>query len=218
MGGGAVYFHLNSEKAIINDLNSDLMNFYTNLQYHYTSIIKDATKIPNTKESYNNIRKNYPDDLYERAVWYFYINKTCYSGLMRYNSKGGFNTPYGNYKNPNFEITPEQINLIRKTEIFNLDYKKIPYVYKTNDFVFCDPPYVDTWIGYNDQLFNEACQKELHNWFLSNPAQVMIVINKTDLTVKLYERFIKEEYQVKYGIDVKSGNKKIKTHLIITNY
>lgn len=174
--------------------------------------------MPIDRDTYNQICSAKYEAPFKRALRYFYLNKTAYSGLMRYNSKGEFNTPYGNYKNPNFDVSLEQINLLQRTEIFNCDFKKIPINYISSDFVFCDPPYVETWKGYNQLQFTDENQKELYNWFLNNPAQVMIIINKVDWIAKMYEKYIKDEYQTTYGIDVKSGNKKIKTHLIITNY
>jgi DNA adenine methylase len=153
-----------------------------------------------------------------QALRYLYLNKTAYSGLMRYNSKGEFNTPYGNYKNPNFEITQEQINLLKNTKIYNYDFRELPVTYKSNDFIFCDPPYVDTWASYNQLHFSSNDQEDLYYWFAENKAKVMIVINKVDWIAKIYKKFIKDEYQTTYGIDVRSGQKKVKTHLIITNY
>jgi len=218
VGGGAVYFHLQPEKAFINDLNSDLINFYQQVQTNSELLIDIIKDMPIDKDTYNQIRSAKYEAPFKRALRYFYLNKTAYSGLMRYNSKGEFNTPYGNYKNPNFTITQEQIDLLRSAEIHNCDFREIPITYKTNDFIFCDPPYVETWKGYNKLHFSDEDQKELYHWFLGNTAQIMIVINKVDWIAKMYERFIKDEYQTTYGIDVNNGNKKIKTHLVITNY
>jgi DNA adenine methylase len=174
--------------------------------------------MPTDKDTYNQIRSAQYEAPFKQALRYFYLNKTAYSGLMRYNSKGEFNTPYGNYKNPNFEITQEQIKLIKRTEIYNCDFREIPITYKKDDFCFIDPPYSGTWGGYNKVLFTDEDQEDLYHWFLNNLAKVMIVINKVPFIESLYKRYIKDEYNITYGIDVKNGQKKVKTHLIITNY
>lgn len=218
VGGGAVYFYLEPEKACINDLNSDLINFYQQIQINSELLNKVIKYMPIDKDTYNQIRSAKYEAPFKRALRYFYLNKTAYSGLMRYNSKGEFNTPYGNYKNPNFTITQDQIDLLKQTIIYNCDFRKMPISTKSNDFVFCDPPYVETWAGYNKLHFSDEDQKELYYWFVGNRAKVMIVINKVDWIAKMYKKYIKDEYQTTYGIDVKNGNKKIKTHLIITNY
>jgi len=142
VGGGAVYFHLEPKigKGIINDSNAELINFYIELSYNFKDLIETVKSIPNNKEYFNKIRKFKPETSFEYAVRYLYLNKTAYSGLMRYNSKGEFNTPYGNYKNPNFEITQEQIDLVKSAEIHNCDFRKIPITYKLNDFIFVIHP------------------------------------------------------------------------------
>jgi DNA adenine methylase len=218
VGGGAVYFYLNPDKAIINDLNYDLINFYKEVKLNGHLVVDEVKNFSTEKYMYNGMRTRKFNSEFMQAVRYFYLNKTAYSGLMRYNSKGEFNTPYGNYKNPNFEIKEDQIELIKRTDIYNCDFKDIPITYKKDDFCFIDPPYSGTWGGYNKVLFTDKNQEDLYHWFLNSLAQVMIVINKVPLIENLYKRYIKNEYNITYGIDIKDGQKKVKTHLIITNY
>src|SRR5690625_3243036 len=109
VGGGAVLFELQPEKAVVNDLNIELINLYKVIKSNVEDLIFDLSKHKNEKEYFYKIRKMDRDEgLYknlsnvEKASRLLYLNKTCYNGLYRVNSKGQFNTPFGSYKNPNF--------------------------------------------------------------------------------------------------------------------
>ena len=74
---------------------------------------------------------------YLDSVIYFFINKTAYSGMIRYNANGEFNVPFGRYKNLNTRlITEEHYNLLRRTEIYNCDYSEIFNMAQADDFIF----------------------------------------------------------------------------------
>ena len=133
-GGGAVYFHLEPKKAIINDANERLMTFYSQLRDEYPQMrqqldnlqrvyednhaeykrLKALTpdeRVPNANEElYYRMRKlfNHPDDTYLDGVLYFFINKTAYSGMIRYNRNGDYNVPFGRYPNLNTRLITQQ--------------------------------------------------------------------------------------------------------------
>lgn len=126
-GGGAVYFYLEPEVAIINDVNERLMLFYRQLRDSYPEMRiqldevqklyednqavfkklkaqKPDERVPNANEDfYYRMREifNHSDDSYLDGVVYFFINKTAYSGMIRYNSSGEYNVPFGRYPNLN---------------------------------------------------------------------------------------------------------------------
>ena len=125
-GGGALYFHLEPKKAIINDINSKLMAFYKGVKSDFDLLKKELQEIERTyiinREKFEDLKAKTPhvrvddenealyyqirdmfNDLAEKkysdALLYFFINKTAYSGMIRYNAKGEFNVPYGRYAN-----------------------------------------------------------------------------------------------------------------------
>jgi DNA adenine methylase len=152
IGGGALLFHLQPNKAFINDFNEELINVYQTIKTHPNELIKDLKKHINTPEYFYKIRSADRSTSFsklsaiQKASRIIYLNKTCFNGLYRVNSLGYFNTPYGKYKNPNIvnEATIQAVSRYfnnNKIEITCGDYevmlKKIP----ANSFVYLDPPY-----------------------------------------------------------------------------
>ena len=113
LGGGAVLFSIQPSKAIVNDLNADLIAVYEVIRDDVESLIDDLKKHENTSEYYYKIRDLDRDKAayqamskVERASRLIYLNKTCFNGLFRVNSSGEFNSPFGHYKNPNILNEP----------------------------------------------------------------------------------------------------------------
>src|SRR5690606_32565984 len=105
VGGGAVLFDIQPKRAVINDVNFELMNLYEVIRDNVDLLIEDLKKHKNEKEYFYEIRELDRDkEKYsqltkvERASRLLYLNKTCYNGLYRVNQAGQFNTPFGNYK------------------------------------------------------------------------------------------------------------------------
>ena len=162
------------------------------------------------------------NELHPATVYYF-INKTAYSGMIRYNKAGKYNVPYGRYKNFNTKlITENHHKLLKKSEIFCKDYKEIFAMSKEDDFIFLDPPYDCVFNNYgNKELvngFTEEMHKELSENFKKLEAKVLMVIGKTPLIEKLYKDYIVFEYDKKYSVNIKNRFDTAAKHLIITNY
>lgn len=247
-GGGALYFSLEPEEAIINDINFKLIEFYKGIREDYKRIKKELEileeiYIKNRKE-YEERKKEATDRILDKneilyyemrdffngketsfhpATVYYFINKTAYSGMIRYNRQGKFNVPYGRYKNLNTRlITSEHYKLLNKCEIFCYDYKKIFKMAKKEDFLFLDPPYDCVFNNYgNHQLtdgFNEKMHIELSEEFKKLKSKALMVIGKTSLTEKLYKDYIVYEYDKKYAVNIKNRFDTATKHLIIINY
>ena len=112
-GGGAVLFDLQPKKALVNDINSDLILVYTVIRDSVDELIKRLEQFENTSEMFYAVRDWDRDREHydarsdvERAARIIYLNKTCYNGLYRVNNAGEFNSPFGNYKNPNIVNAP----------------------------------------------------------------------------------------------------------------
>lgn len=180
VGGGAVLFEYQPKRAIINDYNEELMNVYKVIKESPDELIKILIthKENNSKKYFYTIRavdreENYMEKFsnVERAARTIFLNKTCYNGLYRVNSKGQFNTPYGRYKNPN--IVDEQLiyamsEYFNKNDItiMNSDYKDALKYLDKDSFVYFDPPYLpisdsSSFTSYTQNGFTFEQQIEL---------------------------------------------------------
>lgn len=249
-GGGALFFHLEPKKSIINDINTKLMSFYIGVQNDYSNLRFELDDIEKTyvknRKCFNEQKILHPNDKvedknekiyyqmrdmfnditnkdYSDALIYYYINKTAYSGMIRYNANGKFNVPFGRYPNLNTSLlTNEHSKLLQQTEIYNTDYKNIFDMLKPDDFCFLDPPYDCIFSDYgNEQYkngFNNECHIKLSNDFKNLNCKTLMVIGKTKLTEELYHNMIINEYEKKYSVNIKNRFKSNSTHLIISNY
>lgn len=248
-GGGAVYFHLEPENAIINDANERLMTFYSQLRDQYPLMrqqldeiqrvyelnqaeykrLKALTpdeRVPNANEElYYRMRElfNHPNNTYLDGVLYFFINKTAYSGMIRYNNNGDYNVPFGRYPNLNTRlITQQHSELLQGAELFNLDYSRIFDMAQEDDFIFLDPPYDCVFNDYGniDMMngFDEAEHRRLAADFKNLNCRALMIIGKTPLTEELYGDFIFDEYYKNYAVNIRNRFKNDKMHIVVKNY
>lgn len=250
LGGGALYFYLQPKKAIINDINSKLYSFYKGIQEEYPTARVQLDQLQEIYEenqrAYEALKLQYPKERVENknealyyvmrdafnhkrnteyleSVVYFFINKTAYSGMIRYNANGDYNVPFGRYKNLNTKlITDGHYELLRRTKIYNCDYSKIFDMVKQDDFIFLDPPYDCIFSDYgNDNYkdgFGEDEHRRLANDFRNLPCKALLVIGKTPLTEELYGKHIVEEYDKSYAVNIRNRFKADAKHIIVTNY
>jgi DNA adenine methylase len=249
-GGGSLYFYLEPSSAIINDINDSLMAFYLGLQNDFDVIKKELKQIQKTYETnrkkFEDLKKKHPNDrvedlnealyyqirdmfngeikpLYHRATIYYFINKTAYSGMIRYNSQGKFNVPYGRYRNFNTDlITKEHSDLLKKTEIMTGDYMKVFSIATDDDFIFLDPPYDCIFSDYGNKEtkdgFGEEMHRKLANDFYKLKAKALMVIGKTDLTMELYGNNVIAEYEKSYSVNIRNRFKSEANHILVANY
>lgn len=249
-GGGALFFHLEPEKAIINDINKKLIDFYIGIRDDFETVSDDLKfleavyienrtlfdiekeKCPNERvddlneEWYYRLRDMFNGKQkyrYHPSAVYYYINKTAYSGMIRYNSKGEYNVPFGRYKNFNTDLLKKEHSLLlNKAEIYNKDYKEIFDMTGPDDFMFLDPPYDCIFSDYgNEQYktgFGEDEHRRLAEDFKNLSCKAMMVIGGTELIRDLYRGFIKDEYDKSYSVNIRNRFKSETKHLIITNF
>lgn len=249
-GGGAMYFHLEPKKAIINDINTKLIDFYKAVKCNFNPLRKELDEVEllyskNQKE-FDELRMENPnekiinknEDMYYRmrsmfngispkeysdALLYYYINKTAYSGMIRYNSKGEFNVPFGRYATLNTKsVTLSHSKLLESTEIYNTNYFDIFNMCNSGDFVFLDPPYDCVFSDYGNKEykdgFNEDNHRKLSEDFKNLPCKAMMVIGKTPLTEELYGNNIVDEYKKNYSVNIRNRFKSDAMHIIVTNW
>jgi DNA adenine methylase len=236
IGGGAVYFDLNFDgENVINDIHPDLINFYKKIaEGHAKEIYDIVSSWGITENDYYWVRgggkrcKNNscftPQNDIEKAAQFYYLRKTCFRGMIRYNSDGEFNIPYGKYKTVDFsDLQNENYQtLLQRTEVNFGDYKKIFEKYNSEDnFVFLDPPYDSEFNDYGFDDFNRQSQVELSEIFKTTKNKCMIVISETPFIKELYDGFIVKTYPKKYAFKIyggRVGEEIDKNHLVILNY
>src|SRR4030067_1218215 len=146
VGGGAFFFHLNPEKAIISDSNEELIITSTSVRDNAEELIQILEGYKNDKSFFYQIRALNPQNLseIERAARLIYLNKACFNGLYRVNKQGQFNVPYGerNREFLNRELLLDSSKFLQTTKILHADYlETLNKFAEKGDFIFLDPPY-----------------------------------------------------------------------------
>lgn len=249
-GGGALYFHLEPKQAIVNDINSKLIAFYKGVKNNYPVLRTELDEIAKTYETnrrqfdalkrqtpnervedknealYYQIRDMFNDlanKKYSDALLYFFINKTAYSGMIRYNSKGEFNVPFGRYSHLNTAlVTKHHSNLLANADIYNTDYKDIFDLSQPDDFIFLDPPYDCIFSDYGNEEYKDGFNDESHialaKDFKNLDCRALLVIGRTPLTEKIYGDMIIDEYAKNYSVNIRNRFKSVATHILVANY
>ena len=235
VGGGALFFYLQPEQSILIDINEELTNTYKVIKYHIEELIIDLHQHIYEKKYYYQIRNVDRTDEYKtwsdvrRASRLIYLNKCCFNGLYRVNSKGQFNTPMGRYKNPKIV---DEINLracsqaLQKAQIVNASFTVIEEKVSRNDFVYFDPPYAplnttSNFTGYSQQGFNEQMQLSLRDLCLrlnKKGIRFMVSNSNAPLILELYKDFKIESVYATRAINSQASKRGKIPEVIITNY
>jgi len=208
VGAGAVLFDLQPKRAIVNDMNYELINAYNIIKTDVVSLITDLNKHVNEKEYYYQLRDLDRSDKFsslspiERASRIIFLNKTCFNGLFRVNSQGQFNVPFGDYSNPKIVndivlLAVHQYLTNNDITILNDDFETAVKQATKNDFIYFDPPYdpvsdTSSFTGYNLDGFNRDNQVRLKQVFdhLSNRGcKVLLSNSATPFVRELYSEY-----------------------------
>jgi DNA adenine methylase len=241
LGGGALLFKLKPISAVVSDYNSELITAYNCFQdkEDYLLMIEEILKHQrnHSEEYYYQIREmdriaeftNLPN--YMRAARMIYLNKACFNGLYRVNSKGFFNVPSGKYTIVNAYDETLYNNLskyLSRSSIFinNDDFEKAVSSAKKGDFVYFDPPYdtfdeKNNFTTYTKNAFGKDEQKRLAKVFkdLDNRGvKVMLSNHNTEFIRKLYSEFNIKVINARRSINSVSSGRGSVEEVIITNY
>lgn len=239
VGSGAVFFYIKQKytpkKIIISDNNEDLINAYIVVRDHLEELIGllKKHKRNHSKEYYYKIREMDVDNLsnVEKAARFLYLNKTCYNGLYRVNSKGKFNVPFGRYKKPNI-VNEENLKrahkLLQGVEIKHQSYEKVLDDAEVEDFIYFDPPYyplskTSNFVGYTKEVFLEDEQMKLARVYKKLDRKgclVMLSNSNTEFIKKLYSYDGFKIFKVKARRAINSDARKRGPidELVILNY
>ncbi|HOX41172.1 MAG TPA: Dam family site-specific DNA-(adenine-N6)-methyltransferase [bacterium] len=163
LGGAAIYAATAPKKALISDINEELINLYMCIRDYPKEMQKELESLHKKHSSklYYRYRDVEPDDPFTRAVRTLYLNRTCFNGLYRVNLQGKFNVPIGSKTNvclptDNFLAWSE---LLMKARILACDFEETIGKSRSGDFLFADPPYTirhnnNGFLKYNEVLFS----------------------------------------------------------------
>jgi len=240
VGGGAVAFHIlqkfKPKKVVLSDINEELVNSYNIIKTDVERLIIELKQhkeyhSADTKGYFYEIRKVNPCDLpeLERAARFIYLNRTCFNGLYRVNSKGEFNVPIGAYKNPDI-IQEEKLRvisgLLKKVTIKCTSFEKVLDLIKKNDFVYFDPPYYPlkkgkSFTAYQKDSFLEKEQEKLAEVFKKLSQKGCCCMESNSDTKFIRELYSKNKIKVVKArrlINSKSEGRGEINEVVIRNY
>lgn len=146
VGGASIYFALNPSRAILSDLNADLMDLYIGIRKSPKGVWKAYKNFPDTKEGYYSVRveSNVKVNTVLKAARLLYLNRTCFKGMWRHNSKGEFTVGYGG-QDRRWVISQDSLSEVssrlKNSSLIKSDFETMINFATTDDFLFLDPPY-----------------------------------------------------------------------------
>ena len=242
VGGGAVFFYLYREgflknrKSVLIDINEELINCYNVIKNDVIDLIESLRNHKNEKNYFYKIRdldRNFETynkmTATEKASRIIYLNKCCYNGLYRVNSKGQFNVPFGKYKNPLFcdeENLIEVNKALENVEILHNSFENSIKYAEVNDFIYLDPPYFPVsktanFTSYTKENFNVDSQEDLCQVFKNLDEQgckLMLSNSSNVYTNELYKDYKIATLQAKRAINCDPSKRGKISEILVMNY
>lgn len=237
VGAGAVLFDIQPRKAVINDINLELINTYKVITTNIDELIEHLHRHKNDEKHYYKVRDLDRTEGFkqlspvERAARIIFLNKTCFNGLFRVNSQGQFNVPYGKYKNPNI-VNETVLRAVHHylnsndVSIHNEDFKTVVAKASKGDFIYFDPPYhpvsdTSSFTGYSLDGFNKDDQIRLRDTFAeldSKGCKVLLSNSATDFIKDLYSDFHIEIVSASRSINSVASKRGKIDEVLVMNY
>lgn len=230
-GGGGVFFGLNPERAILGDINKDLMFFYKELREDPKSLVEGMAGFENTKKDYYTVRAMDRDIKFGnlttsyKAARFYYLNQMSYNGLYRVNKNGEFNAPYG-YRKWKFE--PKIANLVSVSKklnedgitLFLGDFRDCLKGIKKGDFIYLDPPIMKS-VRYHRTDFTLADMedlKEICDRATKRGARFLMTYKYDDKVIELFKDYEITTFSNLRKVNSDITNRKNIADIIIKNY
>lgn len=234
VGGGSVFLNIDFDEYLLIDMNKDLIALFNFIKNDAVQFIAEAEKYfhsqYNVSEQYYDLRKAFNDsiDPFYRSLIFLYMNRHCYNGLCRYNQSGGYNVPFGRYKNPYFPKAELEFFAKRaqKATFLQGDFETAFAQIKSGDVIYCDPPYspinpTSNFTAYTGYSFTDEDQKRLvacAEMAKSKNIPTLISNHYVDFTRELYKDATKQKlFQVQRSISQK-GKDRVKVEEILALY
>ncbi len=187
-GGLAVVTGLLPEKAFLNDINPHVINFYQWLKRGISILFEmknDKTRYYECRDRFNELLKSGNAETAEAAALFYYLNRTGYNGLCRFNSRGCFNVPFGSYASIRYKTDFSEYKPALAGWVFtNTDFEKIPV--EDDDFIYADPPYDVEFTHYSKDGFGWEDQQRAAEWLSEHKGPVVLSNQATPRIVELY--------------------------------
>ena len=238
VGGGALLFNLQPNTAYVNDINTELIGVYQVIKSDVDALISALQNFKNEADSFYSVRdwdrdkKKYSSlsDI-EKAARVLYLNKTCYNGLFRVNNAGEFNSPFGNYRNPNIINAPTLRAVSTYLNSASVQLTSVNYIetlkgLSKGTFVYLDPPYdpvsdTSSFTGYSkggfskdDQIRLRECCDELN----SKGIKFMLSNSATDFIKEQYAAYHISIVRAKRAINSDSTKRGEIDEVVVRNY
>ena len=190
VGGLSVVLGLRPKQALLNDLNPHLINFYRNLQRGLQVSIplrNDKLRFYAARRRFNLLIEQGKSRSAESAELFYYLNRTCFNGLCRFNSRGYFNVPFGRYSSiPYVRDFRRYRSTLARWRFSSQDFEQLDV--KRSDFVYLDPPYDVQFTRYAKDDFTWEDQERLALWASKLRGPVVASNQATDRIVRLYKK------------------------------
>jgi DNA adenine methylase len=187
-GGLAVTLGLMPERALLNDINTHVVNFYSWLKKGLVinlPLKKSETRYYTYRKQFNQLLADNRGETVEAASLFYYLNRTGYNGLCRFNASGGFNVPCGQYKTINYRKDFLEFRAVfANWEFTNGDFDQIPL--QAADFVYADPPYDVEFTAYSKGGFGWEEQERTAQWLAKHRGPVILSNQATKRIKELY--------------------------------
>lgn len=238
VGGGALLFDLQPNTAYVNDINGDLIRVYNVIKSDVESLITTLQEYKNESDFFYAVRDWDRDkEKYsslsdvQKAARILYLNKTCYNGLFRVNKAGEFNSPFGNYRNPNIVNAPtlRAVSSYLNTatvHLSSLDYAEVLKTLPKGTFVYLDPPYdpvsdTSSFTGYSKGGFNRDDQirlRECCDDLNARGLKFMLSNSATDFIKEQYSAYHVTIVQAKRAVNSDSTKRGEVDEVVVRNY
>jgi DNA adenine methylase len=232
LGGGAIFFHLKPQRSVLTDINPELVNVYCCVRDQVEALIDRLQhhRQAHSSDYYYQVRRHPGSTSLERAARLLYLNKTCFNGLYRENSKGEFNVPIGRYRNPKIydpAVLRAASAILQKTTIVECSFDVVlERARGDRDFVYFDPPYhpispTSCFTAYNRYSFSEADQIRLRDTFAELARRgVKVMLSNSDCPWirELYQDFRIQTIAAARSINSNAQKRGKITELLVTSY
>lgn len=233
-GGAAMFFARAPERALLNDINEDLIMTYAMVRDHVEEVIGELYKLApqHSDEHYYAVREKYNRKRHKeitRAAMFIYLNKTCFNGLFRVNRKGEFNVPMGRYKNPNIvneDALRRCSEQLKKATLRVGGFEGLLGEINRGDFVYFDPPYeplsrTASFTSYAQDGFTQADQTRLRDVFAEldrRGAKLMLSNSDVPFIRGLYSRYEVRAVSALRMVNSDATARGPVSEVVVTNY
>jgi DNA adenine methylase len=220
LGSGAVFFAMEPQEAILSDACKDLILTYTGVSDFAQEVLNLLTNhdLKHDYEYYYQVRSEEPESIAERAARFIYLNRTCFNGIYRVNSKGKFNVPIGSKTKVLLDTDDflKWSETLKRAQLFHSDFEVIIDLARHGDFLFVDPPYTirhnnNGFVKYNEVLFSWQDQLRLHDCLIrakSRGAKILMTNANHQSLRELYNKGFKQFVTSRYSSIAASGSKR----------